>query len=190
MSSSTASRAIRIPPVPEDARTGRTLELLDLASRGRDRAPNIYTTLVTNPILFERWLGLAHNLLFDGSLTARDRELLVLRTAVNCDSEYEWAQHQRFAVAGGISEGEIAAIFHGWHDEPWTARERALLAAADELHVSSFVGDETWAVLADHYQPEQLIEITMVVGVYHLVAMLLNSLGVQLDEGLIGFPVY
>jgi hypothetical protein len=50
------------------------------------------------------------------------------------------------------------------------------------------LSDGTWADLAATYNIEQLIELPMLVGHYHLVAMTLNSLGVQLDEGLTGFP--
>ena len=47
--------------------------------------------------------------------------------------------------------------------------------------------DATWAALAEVYDIPQLIEVPMLVGQYHLVAMTLNSLGVQLDPGLTGF---
>jgi hypothetical protein len=50
------------------------------------------------------------------------------------------------------------------------------------------VSDATWSELADRYDTEQLIEIPMLVGHYHLVAMTLNILGVALDEGIEGFP--
>ncbi len=50
------------------------------------------------------------------------------------------------------------------------------------------MSDPTWAVLASRYDTQQLIEVPMLVGHYHLVGMTLNTLGVQLDEGLTGFP--
>ena len=58
------------------------------------------------------------------------------------------------------------------------------MRAADELHADSRIGDATWAALAERYTTEQLIEVPMVVGQYHLVAFTLNSLGVPLEEGL------
>ncbi|OWY58966.1 carboxymuconolactone decarboxylase, partial [cyanobacterium TDX16] len=38
------------------------------------------------------------------------------------------------------------------------------------------------------YSEAQLIEICMVVGQYHLVAFTLNSLGVEREPGVAGFP--
>jgi alkylhydroperoxidase family enzyme len=183
-----AERAVRISPVTADEQTEQMAELLDRSRRGRDVNLNIYATLARNPTLFGHWLSLAHGLLFEGTLTGRDRELLVMRTAVNCDSDYEWAQHRKFAIAGGISPEEIAAVYSGWSAHPWEPKDRALLAAADELHRESAMSDKSWRELSQHFSTEQLIEITMVVGVYHLVAMLLNTCGVQLEPGLTGFP--
>jgi hypothetical protein len=39
-------------------------------------------------------------------------------------------------------------------------------------------------VLASHYQVDQLIELPMLVGHYHMAAMTLNALGVRLDDEL------
>ena len=55
----------------------------------------------------------------------------------------------------------------------------SLLRAADELHADSRIGDATWAELAGRYDEQQLIEVCMVVGQYHLVAFTLNTLGVE-----------
>jgi hypothetical protein len=50
------------------------------------------------------------------------------------------------------------------------------------------VDDETWAALAQRYTVEQLMDVVFAVGQYTLVSMALNSFGVQLDEGVGGFP--
>jgi alkylhydroperoxidase family enzyme len=62
----------------------------------------------------------------------------------------------------------------GWSDD-----EVALLRATDELHADSRISDATWTALAARWDAQQLIEVCMVVGQYHLVAMTLNSLGVE-----------
>ena len=70
----------------------------------------------------------------------------------------------------------------------WSPLERALLRAVSELHVDNCVGDETWRVLAGHYDDQLLIELVMLVGQYHLVAGALNSFGVQREPGVAGLP--
>jgi 4-carboxymuconolactone decarboxylase len=79
-------------------------------------------------------------------------------------------------------------VLEGPDADGWSAHEAALLRAADELHEDSRVGDATWKTLAETYDEAQLIEATMVVGHYHMVAFALNSFDVELDEGLEPLP--
>lgn len=142
---------------------------------------NIFTTLVRHPRLFKRWLPLG-GVLLSGSLPARDRELLILRTAHHTAAAYEWAHHVAIAQRVGVDDAAVARIAQADVDNGWTADDAMLLRAADELHHTSTISDTTWQALADRYDTEQLIEIPMVVGQYHLVAFTLNALGVPLEE--------
>jgi alkylhydroperoxidase family enzyme len=173
--------------VPLGERTGQVRELLDQARAGTGPDANIFATLVRAPGLYRRWLPFGGKLLA-GKLPARDRELLILRTGWNCRAEYEWAQHARIGLACGLTAGEIERIALDPVDDRWAPFDATLLRAADELHGGSTVSDATWSELAGHYDTQQLVELPMLVGHYHLVAMTLNTLGVELDEGLDGFP--
>jgi 4-carboxymuconolactone decarboxylase len=149
---------------------------------------NIFATLARNSELFRAWMPFGAHLLTAGTLSGRDRELLILRTAVNCGSAYEWGQHVRIAEAVGIDRETIDRVADGPDAEGWSDSEAALLRAADELRRDSKIGDATWAALAESYDEKQLIEIPMLVGQYHMVAFALNSLGVEQDEGLEDLP--
>jgi alkylhydroperoxidase family enzyme len=181
-----APRPLRIPPIPPDERVGRARELLD-GIAGISADSNIFTTLVRAPGLFARWMPFGGKLL-NGKLPARERELLILRTGWNCKAEYEWAQHVLLGARSGLTAEEIDRIVAGPDAAGWSSLDALLLRAADELHTEFTVSDETWAGLTEHYDDAQLIELVMLVGHYHLVGMTLNSIGVQLDEGLTGFP--
>jgi 4-carboxymuconolactone decarboxylase len=177
----------RIAPLAPDQRDEQANELLDpLRIDGRDL--NIFATLVRHPRLFKRWAGFGGFLLYRGELPARPRELLILRTAWLCGAEYEWGQHVRIGLTAGVSQEEVAAVIGGPEGGGWSVPDRALLQAADELHHDAVISDATWTVLAEHFDEHQLIEIPMVVGQYHLVAFTLNSLGVQREPGVTGFP--
>jgi len=71
----------------------------------------------------------------------------------------------------------------------WSAFDAALLRAADELHADAVLSEASWTALAARYQERQLIEVPMVVGQYHMVAFLVNSLGVEPDPGSPPLPV-
>jgi 4-carboxymuconolactone decarboxylase len=183
----TSPRPPRIPPLPEDERDEQSRALLErIRVEGTDL--NIFATLVRHPRLFKRWSSFGGFLLYGGELSARHRELLILRTAWNTGAEYEWGQHVRIARDLGLDDAEISRVVEGADAPGWAPLEAALLVASDELHRESSITDDTWALLAAHLNEAQLIEVCMVVGQYHLVAFTLNSLKVQREPGVVGFP--
>jgi 4-carboxymuconolactone decarboxylase len=175
----------RLAPLPSAERDARTQELVDRFAMGA--TVNIYTTMARHPDVLERCIPLGQQLRA-GQLSVRERELLILRTGCRCHSEYEYAQHSRLARAVGFSDSELARVLVGPDAPEWTPHEAALLRAADELHDESCISEETWAALSEHLDDQQLIEVPMVVGYYHLVAYFVNSLGVPLEPGATGFP--
>jgi alkylhydroperoxidase family enzyme len=122
------------------------------------------------------------------TLSPRHRELLILRIAWLCQSEYEWAAHSLAARSIGFTDDEMVRITSGPDAPEWTPFEATLLRAVDELHSDAFVTDATWQSLKTQYDTQQLMDLIATVGTYNLVAMMLNSWGVQLDEGFTGFP--
>jgi 4-carboxymuconolactone decarboxylase len=181
----------RIPPLPPEEWEGDVKRILDTVPPGIDRRlgdNNIFPTFARHPDLFRAWLPFGGFLLTAGKVSGRDRELLILRTAVNCRSSYEWGQHVRISLDGGIEREAIDRVLEGPDADGWAPHEGALLRAADELHTGSRISDATWEMLAETYDTEQLMEATMVVGHYHMVAFALNSFGVELDEGLEPLP--
>lgn len=179
----------RIPPLPASEQDEQARELLtgvSVAGAADAPAANIFATLVRHPGLFRRWLPFAGKLLA-GKLPARDRELLILRTAALCHAEYEWGQHRLIGLSAGLSEAEIGRARDGADAPGWEDFDAALLRAADELHADACISDATWDILASRYDERQLIEVPMVVGHYHMVAFTLNSLGVELEAGVPGF---
>jgi alkylhydroperoxidase family enzyme len=180
----------RIPATTLADRDERTEELLATMRRPDGTDLNIFATLAHHPRLLKRWSAFGGTLLFSGQLPGRDRELLILRTAWLCRAEYEWGQHVLIGSAAGITADEIERISDSELSDEWGPRDRALLAAADELHENSVISNPTWEALSDGYDYQQLIEVCMVVGQYHMVAFTLNSLGVELEAepGLARFP--
>ena len=172
----------RIAPLPESEWTAEQRAVIEpLAQNGR--VLNIFSTMGRNPALFEAFLGYGAYLLNASTLPARDREILILRTGWLCQARYEWAQHARIAGTIGMNEKEIRNIAVGPDAKEWTDFERTLIRVADELHYDSMISDETWKALSANYSTEQLLDAIMTVGQYNQVSMLLNSLRIQLEEG-------
>ena len=178
----------RIPPLkPEELNEEQRLLLQPLVESGRDKN-NLYTTMAQHPELAKAWLGFGAYIQQDNSLPLRAREILILRVGALCNSEYEWAKHRLWGKKAGLTEAEIVRIFEGSNAEGWSTADQNLMRAAEELHDSMFISDVTWNALADIYSQKQMMDLVFTIGQYHMLAMALNSFGVQLEEGLVGFP--
>jgi alkylhydroperoxidase family enzyme len=122
------------------------------------------------------------------TLPPREREIAILRTGWRCRSEYEFGQHTRIGKNAGLTDEEIKRLTQDGEAQGWPPNDALIVRAADELHDFAFIGDATWAALAEHWSQEQLMDLVFTIGQYTLVSMALNSFGVQLDEGVPGFP--
>lgn len=121
-------------------------------------------------------------------LDPRFREMLILRTGWDAQAEYEWAQHVG-AVGRAREKGlDPLKIAQGPTAEGWSAFDRAVLTAADELYSDSTMSDRTWRALAERFDTTMLMNATITAANYRMVSMALNALGVQVDPGDEGFP--
>jgi alkylhydroperoxidase family enzyme len=146
--------------------------------------PNVVGTLLHHPALAGPWLAFNRVLLFEPSLTARQRELMVLRVAWRTRSTYEWLQHVRMAARADITPDEVDAVAHGDLATTFSALEADLLAATDQLLDHYRIDDDTWTRLAAQLDKRQLMEVVFAVGAYTCLAMAFKSFGLQLDPEL------
>ena len=179
----------RLQPLSREDWSPETQEVMARFDRpGSPAAANIFQTLAHHPELLKRWTVFGNHVLFKSSLPPRERELVILRVGWLCRAEYEWAQHVVIGKREGVTEKDIENVAAGPDAAGIDPFDATLLRAVDELHDDSIVGDETWRALTERYNVEQLLDLVFTVGQYTLVSMALNTLGVELDEGLKGFP--
>lgn len=170
----------RVPPLAISEMSDEQREILYRASG--DRPLNIFRTLIRHPKLLKRWTVFGTHILNKSTLPDRQRELAILRIGHLCRSGYEWAQHERIGRDAGLTDEEIGWIKEGPEAIGWSAADRAILRAADELHADFFISDATWNELKESYRDEQLMDLIFAVGNYTLVSMALNTLGVQMED--------
>ena len=168
----------RIPvPRPSELRDDIAQLLPLIAPPGREPARTM-AVLARQPELLGPFLGWAAALALNGILPHREHELLALRVASNCASEFEWVEHVEYARAAGLTDDEIAMAAKPLDQGAWSDAERALLRAADELAIDCDITDASWDVLARHYDQPALVEILFVVGQYTMLSMVANAAGI------------
>ena len=152
--------------------------------------PNVLGLLLRHPKLAGRFLSYNARLLTKPTLEPRLREIAILRVAWITRAPYEWLQHVRLARMVGITDEEITAIAGDGAEHEWSPLEADVLAAAEQLLDGYRVDDDTWGRLAAALDERELIELLFVVGTYTALAMVFNSVELELDPDLhdIGAP--
>ena len=148
----------------------------------------LFTTIARNPRVFQRFM--AGGLLDKGSISLRDREIVIDRTTARCGSEYEWGVHVAFfAEKARLTAEQVRATVEADAGDPaWTPRDRLLIRLADALHDTATIDDELWDELRKEFAGEQLIELILLAGFYHSVSFLTNALRLPLETFAARFP--
>ncbi|MEZ5729114.1 MAG: carboxymuconolactone decarboxylase family protein [Burkholderiaceae bacterium] len=174
----------RIAPVAQSQWTPEQAAIAEPILARHGKLLNIFRTQLAHPEAMQAFLDFGSYVLSKrNSLPAREREIVVLRAGFLSRSGYEWTQHHRIGRHAGLSSDEIERIKHGPGAAGWSQADSALLAATDELHADQFVTDATWQALRASFSEKQCVDLVYTVGQYTMVSMLLNTLGVQLDDG-------
>ncbi len=149
---------------------------------------NVFRVFIRDFPLFKRHQVFANYIMRNSHLPPRDRELAILRIGWLNKSEYEWAHHARMGMDAGLSKEEVRRVIDGPEAAGWSEHERALLKAVDQIKFDAQLTDEVYDRLAATYCEKQLIDLVMTVGNYNMVSTGLNIFGVQLEDGVAGFP--
>lgn len=148
----------------------------------------LFRTLARNPRVFRRFM--AGGLLDKGTLSLREREIVIDRACARCGGEYEWVVHIAFfGERVGFGPAEVAAtVAPGADADCWNAREKLIVRLVDQLHDTSTVDDDLWMTLKTAFSDEQLLEMIVLAGLYHMVSFVVNATRLPLEDYAARFP--
>ena len=177
---------------PDTPRVEPLPEVLEEAKEAMKNSPanaaNVTATLAHNEMVSTGIGRFSRRLLFKGTVPARLREMVILRMGWNCQSVYEFGQHTLFGLDIGLTQDEIYWLTRPVADYDWQQDEQALLEMVDDLFNDDCVSDATWGQLAQLFSSSDILEFMAAALQYRLVSGLLNSCGVQRDQGVPGWP--
>jgi len=185
----------RIAPLPPSEWDESALDALSVFPTSRDFILNNYKTgeargmngvgaLLQHRALAKAFLTFNNHVAMASTVSKRIRELLILRVGWLRGAEYEFQQHVILGLRAGLTEAEIDRITHGPNAEGWDVVDATLLRATDELVADAYIKDETYAILAQHFNNEQLLDIVFAIGCYEMLAMVFNSFHVPFEASL------
>ena len=116
-------------------------------------------------------------------LDPRLRELGQMRAGFVCQSQFVFSQHCKAARDLGVPEEKIAAVPAWTASELFSPVERAVLAFTDELVLQlGRVQDATFAALSSQLSDEEILELTYVIGLYFMHAVMTRALRLEYDD--------
>lgn len=149
----------------------------------------LFRTMARNSRVFGKMF--AGGLLDKGSLSLRQREIVIDRTTARLGCEYEWGVHVAlFAERVALDADQVAALVHGPADAAcWARDEQALLASVDDLVDHRTITAATWIGLMEHFDETQILETIALVGYYHTISFLCRGLELPLEAYAARFPL-
>jgi AhpD family alkylhydroperoxidase len=119
-----------------------------------------------------------------GLLPRRDTELAILRVAHLRGCDYEWRHHIRLGRRAGLDADALDRVRQGPAAAGWTDRQRALLAAVDDLVATRALDERRCTDLRSHAGDAELIELCLLVGHYEMLATTIAAIGISSDREL------
>ncbi len=142
---------------------------------------NIFKVAGNSPKIGRDFLRLGTAILQKGSLAPSLRELAILRVGNLAQANYEWTQHVPIGLKAGLSQKQINEI-NNWNSSSlFNDKECAVLRYTDEVAVNIRVSDETFAILKNTFNDQEIVELTITIGYYGMVSRLLEALQVELE---------
>jgi 4-carboxymuconolactone decarboxylase len=136
-----------------------------------------------SPELSRRSRPLNHYLRFEAGLGGRVRELAILVTARELDSQFEWAAHEDEARREGIEPELIEIIRHRRGLDGVDEADAIVISLGREIFGARKVSPATFARALAHFGRRALVDLVALMGNYAATAALLTAFDMQLDPG-------
>jgi 4-carboxymuconolactone decarboxylase len=167
-----------LPYADESKVAEKTREILN---RGRVKM-NVARMIANSDAAFYPFSMLGNSLLTRSKLDARLRELAILRTAKVSKSVYEWTQHVPIAKAAGVTDAQVEGIENWERAQCFSEVDRLVLKFTDEVARNVKGGRATIEALQKHMGTTEIVELVMSIGFWGMVARLLETTEVDLEE--------
>jgi 4-carboxymuconolactone decarboxylase len=116
-------------------------------------------------------------------LGGRVRELAILTTAPELDSQFEWSAHEPEAIAEGISREIIHIIKHRKETSGLDEADAIVIELGREIFGARKVAAATFARSLRQFGRRVLVDLVALMGNYAATAALLTAFDMQLDPG-------
>jgi 4-carboxymuconolactone decarboxylase len=120
---------------------------------------------------------------YEAGFTPRVREIAILTTAREMDSQFEWCAHEPEALKEGVEPNVIDVIKHRGATTGLDETDATVIELGRQIFRDHKVTPETFAKVKALFGPHKLVELVMLMGNYAGTAALLTAVDMQLHPG-------
>jgi 4-carboxymuconolactone decarboxylase len=120
---------------------------------------------------------------FEAGISPHIREVAILITAREMDSQFEWVAHEPEALKEGVPQAVIDVIKHRRSTAGLDATDALVIELGRELWRDHKVKPETFAKLKETFGPNKLVDLVLLMGNYAGTAAMLTAVDMQLHKG-------
>lgn len=121
---------------------------------------------------------------FEAGIAPRIREIAILITAREMDSQFEWAAHEPEALKEGVPQNVVDIIKHRRSTEGIDAADAVVIELGRQVWRDHKVTSETFAKAKAIFGPHMLIDLVYLMGNYASTAAALAAVDMQLHPGM------
>lgn len=143
---------------------------------------NVFRLLAVSPSLFQPLINFFNAYLSHGLLSEEHREIIILRVGHLCRNPYELFQHERVAREIGMTEERIHALGSERYGNLFDAQERDLIQFVDEVVQNDGASADQLERLRSHFTDAEVMEATIIIGVYIMVCKMLTTFDVEVED--------
>jgi 4-carboxymuconolactone decarboxylase len=136
-----------------------------------------------SPKASEHARALNRYLRFEAGLAPRVREIAILTTAREMDSQFEWAAHEPEARKEGVEGRVIDVIKHRMPTAGLEETDATVIELGRQIFRDRKVTSDTFAKAKALFGANKLVELVMLMGNYAGTAALLTAVDMQVHPG-------
>jgi alkylhydroperoxidase family enzyme len=172
----------RLPPLPQPL-DPIVAELFENTRKRGGHILNLHKVTGHAPKLTSAKRPFTYALRNDCAVPRLYREMAICRTAINVECDYELHHHHPLALQAGLTQTQFNAL-RQWQSKPdlFDDKQKAVLCFVDEMTLNKgVVSDKAFQALADHFLPQEIIELAYNSTSYYASGLFMKALAIEPD---------
>jgi alkylhydroperoxidase family enzyme len=142
---------------------------------------NLFRVLGHSPKICRDWNRMGTSILMKGDFPKKLLELAIIRVGEIGQAPYELTAHRALGMRFGLTQEQINDIGDWKPSSQFDEDERLVLQYTDEVALNYRVPDVLFSQIAERFNEKEIVELTVAIGFYGMVARTLEALQVDME---------